>query len=71
MTRVYLYLLFDLYFPVQILPSKDQKLLYQLEFEDEQLLFAKVSVSGVTTVPTKEEVEVQLVELSVTTILLI
>lgn len=40
------------------MPSKDQKLLYQLEFEDEQLLFAKVSVSGVTTVPTKEEAEV-------------
>ena len=40
------------------MPSKDQKLLYQLEFEDEQLLFAKVSVSGVTTVPTKEELEV-------------
>lgn len=42
-----------------LLPSKDQKLLYQLEFEDEQLLFAKVSVSGVTTVPTKEEAESQ------------
>ena len=42
----------------QLLPSKDQKLLYQLEFEDEQMLFAKVSVSGVTSVPTKEEAEV-------------
>lgn len=42
-----------------LLPSKDQKLLYQLEFEDEQMLFAKVSVSGVTSVPTKEEAESQ------------
>ena len=47
-------------FELQLLPSKDQKLLYQLDFEDEQLLFAKVSVSGVTTVPTKEEAEVDL-----------
>lgn len=47
-------------FELQLLPSKDQKLLYQLDFEDEQLLFAKVSVSGVTTVPTKEEAEVHL-----------
>lgn len=45
------------------MPSKDQKLLYQLEFEDEQLLFAKVSVSGVTTVPTKEEAEVRFMSL--------
>jgi len=45
---------------LQLLPSKDQKLLYQLDFEDEQLLFAKVSVSGVTTVPTKEEAEVDI-----------
>ncbi|XP_015755638.1 PREDICTED: ubiquitin carboxyl-terminal hydrolase 24-like [Acropora digitifera] len=42
-----------------LLPSKDQKLLYQLGFEDDQMLFAKVSVSGVTTVPTKEEAESQ------------
>ncbi|KAJ7330594.1 Ubiquitin carboxyl-terminal hydrolase 24 [Desmophyllum pertusum] len=42
-----------------LLASKDQKLLYQLDFEDEQMLFAKVSVSGVTTVPTKEEAEIQ------------
>lgn len=45
-------------FQLQLLPSKDQKLLYQLGFEDDQMLFAKVSVSGVTTVPTKEEAEV-------------
>ena len=45
-------------FELQLLASKDQKLLYQLDFEDEQLLYAKVSVSGVTTVPTKEEAEV-------------
>ena len=46
------------FFQLQLLPSKDQKLLYQLGFEDDQMLFAKVSVSGVTTVPTKEEAEV-------------
>ena len=39
--------------------SKDQKLLYQLNFEDEQVLFIKISGTSVTTVPTKEEVEVR------------
>ena len=39
--------------------SKDQKLLYQLNFEDEQTVFVKISGTSVATVPTKEDAEVK------------
>jgi len=44
---------------LKLLSSKDSKLLYQLEFEDEQIIFVKTTGATVSMVPTKEEVEVR------------
>ncbi|XP_020894443.2 ubiquitin carboxyl-terminal hydrolase 24, partial [Exaiptasia diaphana] len=42
-----------------LLSSKDPKLLYQLEFEDEQIIFVKTTGSSVTMVTNKDEIEMQ------------